>query len=80
MDILLYFVIGALNICLLILLCNIYRRISGVDLFPGRVNNDKMEMFLCIVVFILTGHFGTIAILFMGVFLFLLWMIFYRKK
>ena len=80
MDILFYFIIGALNIGLLLILCNTYRRISGVDLFPGRVNNDKMEMFLCILVFILTGHFGTIAILFMSVFLFLLWIIFYRKK
>jgi hypothetical protein len=56
-----YFSFGLLNICLLFILTHIYRRKTGIDLFPGRMSGDKFLMFLTILAYFLSGHYGTIA-------------------
>ncbi len=57
-----YFSFGLFNICLLFMLTYIYKRKTGIDLFPGRMNGDKVLMFLTILTYFLSGHYGTIAI------------------
>lgn len=71
-----YFSFGLLNICLLFLLTHIYKRKTGIDLFPGRMNEDKILMFLTILTYFLSGHFGTIAfvIQLLGILFFSKWM------
>lgn len=80
MDILLYFTFGVLNIGLLYLITNIYRDITGIDLFPGRSNGDKVDMILSILAYIFCGAFGTVVIFMLGIFLFIMWWEYYRKK
>lgn len=67
-----YFAFGLLNIGLLFLLSSIYGRKFGLDLFPGRMYGDKVEMILTIVSYFLTGHFGTIALCLLIIYLILL--------
>ena len=44
MGMLLYFAFGALNIGLLYIISNWYKRKSGIDLFPGRENKDRVDI------------------------------------
>ena len=80
MVIILYFALGVLNIGLLYLITNIYRRKTGIDLFPGRASGDKTDMILNIVAYGISGYFGTVVLLLFGIFLFEIWVKFYRKK
>lgn len=80
MDIILYFAFGLLNICLFVLVTNIYRKKTGIDLFPGRLSNDKLEMTICILSYFICGPFGTIIIGVLGVGLLAMWLKYYRKK
>jgi hypothetical protein len=80
MDILLYFAFGVLNVGLLYLITNIYRDITGIDLFPGRSSGDKSDMILSILAYIFCGAFGTVVIFMLGIFLFIMWWEYYRKK
>ena len=80
MEGLLYFAFGALSVGLLFLLTNIYRRETGVDLFPGRRDGNTIDMFLNIIAYILCGPFGTIVIVLLGVVLFYVWKKYYRKN
>lgn len=80
MDMLLYFAFGALNIYLLYIISNWYKRESGLDLFPGRENEDRMEIITTIIGFFISGPFGTVMLVMIGVFLLNLWIKYYRKK
>ena len=80
MDMLLYFAFGALNIYLLYIISNWYKRESGLDLFPGRENEDRMEIITTIIGFFISGPFGTVMLVMVGVFLLNLWIKYYRKK
>lgn len=80
MDMLLYFAFGALNIGLLYIISNWYKRESGLDLFPGRENKDRMEIITTIIGFFISGPFGTVMLVVVGLFLLNLWIKYYRKK
>jgi hypothetical protein len=80
MGMLLYFAFGALNIYLLYKISNWYKRESGIDLLPGRENNDRMEIITTIIGFFISGPFGTAMLVMVGVFLLNLWIKYYRKK
>lgn len=80
MDIILYFAFSLLNIGLFILITNIYRDKTGIDLFPGRSVNDKLEMFICVLSYLICGPFGTIIIGVLGIGLLAIWLKCYRKK
>lgn len=80
MGMLLYFAFGALNIYLLYIISNWYKRESGLDLFPGRENKDRMEIITTIIGFFISGPFGTVMLVMIGLFLLNLWIKYYRKK
>lgn len=80
MDMLLYFAIGALNIGLLYIISNWYKRESGIDLFPGRANKDRLDTIINIICYFVSGPFGTVVLVLFGVFLLNLWRKYYRKK
>lgn len=69
-----YFALGALNVVLLYIFSELFKRRTDIDLFPGRENGDKLEMGLNIVAFFLTGHFGTLVVCVFGLFLLMLWL------
>ena len=80
MGLILYFAFGALNICLLYILFNWYRRETGLDLFPGRENEDRVETITSNIGYFISGPFGTILIILFAIFLYSLWAKYYRKK
>ena len=80
MDILLYFAFGALNIGLFFIIFNLYKRETGIDLFPGRAHGDNVDAFINIIAYFVCGYFGTAILTIVGVFLFLIWINYYRKK
>ena len=80
MRVVFYFAFGVLNVGLIFLLTNIYRQKTGIDLFPGRIYDDKLEMILYIISYIVCGPFGTIFISIIGLCLYLFWRKKYRKK
>lgn len=80
MGLILYFAFGALNICLFYIIFNWYRRETGLDLFPGRENKDRVEIISSIIGYFISGPFGTIMIVCLWVFLYNLWTKYYRKK
>ena len=80
MDIILYFAFGLLNIFLLYLITNRYKRVSNIDLFPGRESGNIVDMVLNILAYIVCGPFGTILVIMMGIFLTVMWFKYYRKK
>lgn len=71
-----YFAFGALNICLLYLFIILYKRNTGVDLEI----KDKFEMGLNVVTCFLSGPFGTVMLILLGLFLYNMWRKYYRKK
>jgi hypothetical protein len=79
MEHILYFAIGLLNIAILYLVTNLYRRETGIDLFPGRESGDKVEIVSCWVGYFLTGPFGMVFAVGLGVYLYLLWRKYYKK-
>lgn len=80
MDMLLYFAFGALNIGLLYIISNWYKRESGIDLFPGRENKDRVDIIINIICYFVSGPFGTLSLVILGLFLLNLWIKYYRKK
>jgi hypothetical protein len=46
-----YFALGALNVVLLYIFSELFKRRTDIDLFPGRENGDKLEMGLNIAAF-----------------------------
>lgn len=80
MDILLYFAFGALNIGLIYLISNIYMKRMDIDLFPGRSFGDKMEMITSLLAYFLGGPFGTIVLIVLWIFLYIMWIKYYKKK
>ena len=80
MDILLYFAFGALNIGLIYLISSIYMKRIDIDLFPGRGIGDKMEMVTSLVAYFLGGPFGTIVLILLWIFLYIMWIKYYKKK
>ena len=80
MDIILYFTFGILNIILVFLFVNFYRKKTGIDLFPGRERGDKLEMITYIISYILCGFFGTVIVMLHGISLIMIWLKYYRKK
>lgn len=80
MDMLLYFAFGALNIGLLYIISNWYKRVSGIDLFPGRENKDIVDIIRNIICYFISGPFGTVILVLLGLFLLNLWRKYYRKK
>ena len=80
MGVILYFAFGLLNIGLLYLFTNLHLCKTGVDLFPGRVNDDKVETILCLLSYIISGPLGTVIVLMFGVILLMIWIKYYRKK
>ena len=69
-----YFALGTLNVVLLYIFSELFKRRTDIDLFPGRESGDKLEMGLNIAAFFLTGHFGTMAVCVCGLFLLMLWL------
>jgi hypothetical protein len=80
MDILLYFAFGVLNIGLILLFTNLYRKWTAIDLFPGRSVGNTYEMIMCNIAYFLCGPFGTAVCIFLGLVLFIMWKNYYRKK
>ena len=80
MGMLLYFAFGALNIGLLYIISNWYKRKSGIDLFPGRENKDRADIIRNIICYFISGPFGTVVLVILGLFLLNLWIKYYRKK
>ena len=80
MSVIFYFAFGLLNIGLLFLLTNIYRRKTGMDLFPGRIYDDKLEMILYIISYVICGPFGTAILCIIGLILFWIWIKNYKNK
>ena len=80
MDILLYFAFGVLNIGLIYLITGIYRRWTGIDFFPGRSDGNKVEMVIDLLAYFFCGPFGTALLVLLGIFLFIMWIEYYRKK
>lgn len=80
MGSILYFAFGALNICLFYIIFNWYRRETGLDLFPGRKNEDRVEIITTIIGYFISGPFGTLVIVWLGIFLLNIWIKYYRKK
>lgn len=78
MGLILYFACGALNICLLYIIFNWYRRKTGLDLFPG--DGDRWDNIVNIICYFISGYFGTAMLVLIGVFLLELWIKYYRKK
>jgi hypothetical protein len=76
MDEIFYFAFGVLNICFLYLFIILYRRNTGVDLD----SKDKLDMGMNIVCLFLSGPFGTGVLILLGLFLFGMWIKYYRKK
>lgn len=76
----LFFAFGSLNICLLYIISNWYRRKTGLDLFPGRENKDSTEIITTIIAYFISGPFGTVILVMIGLFLLNLWIKYYRKK
>ena len=80
MDMLLYFAFGLLNIVLLYTISNWYKRVSGIDLFPGRANKDIGDIIINIICYFASGPFGTLSLFILGMLLLDLWIKYYRKK
>lgn len=80
MDILLYFAFGVLNVGLILLFSNLYRRWTAIDLFPGRSVGNTYEMITCSIAYLLCGPFGTAVCIVLGLVLFIMWKNYYRKK
>ena len=80
MGMLLYFAFGALNIGLLYIISNWYKRKSGIDLFPGREIKDRGDSIRNIICYFISGPFGTVVLVILGMFLLELWIKYYRKK
>lgn len=80
MDILLYFAFGALNVGLILLFSNLYRRRTSIDLFPGRSVGNISEMVICSIAYLLSGPFGTAVCILLGLVLFIIWKKYYKKK
>ena len=76
MDIILYFAFGVLNIGLFYLYIKMYKRFTGVDFEIY----DKIEKCMNLIAYFITGPFGTMILMFLGLFLFGLWRKHYRKK
>ena len=76
MDVIFYFAFGVLNICFLYLFIILYKRNTGVNL----ENKDKFDMGMNVVACFLSGPFGTVMIILLGLFLFAMWRKYYRKK
>ena len=55
MDMLLYFAFGALNIGLLYIISNWYKRETGIDLLPGRENKDRVDTIINIICYFVSG-------------------------
>lgn len=72
----LYFSLGVLNIVLLFLLTDLYKRGSGINL----LNDSTSETAMNILVYFISGPFGTVALAVLGLWLLLLWKKYYRKK
>lgn len=80
MDIILYFTLGIINIVLLYLFTIIYKHKTKVDLFPGKENGDMLETVSSLCAYFALGPIGTIVVIILGLFLFILWIKYYRKK
>lgn len=80
MGMLLYFTFGALNIGLLYIISNWYKRESGIDLLPGRENKDRLDTIINIICYFVSGPFGTVVLVLFGMLLLNLWIKYYRKK
>lgn len=80
MDILLYLAFGVLNIGLILLFSNLYRRWTAIDLFPGRSAGNIYEMVTCGIAYLLCGPFGTAVCIFLGLVLFIMWKNYYKKN
>ena len=80
MEGLLYFAFGALNVILLYLFTNLYRKETKIDLLPGRATGDKLETIACHISYFVSGPFGTVLVIILGAFLYEMWKENYRNK
>lgn len=74
MDVIIYFAFGLLNVVLLWLFNYSYKRNTGIEL------TNKKDEFINILACIISGPFGTIMAILLGLFLLYLWRKYYRKK
>ena len=80
MDILLYFAFGVLNVGLILLFSNLYRKWTEIDLFPGRSVGNTYEMITCSIAYLLCGPFGTAVCIVLGLVWCIMWKNYDRKK
>lgn len=76
MGIVLYFSLGVLNIVLLFLLTDLYKRGSGINL----LTNNSSDIVLCVLAYLIAGPFGTVALAVLGLWLLWLWVRYYKNK
>lgn len=74
MDVFFYLAFGLLNVFLLLLFNNSYKKNTGVEI------TNKKDEFINILACIISGPFGTIVVILLGLFLLYLWRKYYRKK
>jgi hypothetical protein len=80
MGILLYFAFGVLNIWFIYLIISIYRRWTGIDFFPCKNDGNKVMLVIDLLAYFFCGPFGTALLVLLGIFLFIMWIKYYRKK
>ena len=76
MGIVLYFSLGVLNIVLLFLLTDLYKRGSGINLLTDSTSDISMNA----LVYFISGPFGTVALAVLGLWLLWLWVRYYKNK
>ena len=76
MGIVLYFSLGVLNIVLLFLLTDLYKRGSGINLLTDSTSEKAMN----VLVYFISGLFGTVALAVLGLWLLWLWVRYYKNK
>lgn len=76
MDIFLYFAFGALNICLLYLFIICYRRHTGINLS----SDNNVDNYINNAAYFLSGPFGTIILIILGLFLYGIYRKYYREN
>lgn len=76
MGIIFYFALGLLNIGLFYWFTHLYKRESGINL----LGDNTSDILMCGLAYLLSGPFGTVMIVLLGLWLLWLWFKYYRKK
>lgn len=79
MDIIFYFAFGLLNVCLLFVLSNAHKNLTGVYLFP-EMCGSKFDVTMFYISYFIVGPLGTMVLFIIFLFLFVFWIKYYIKK